>query len=676
MSNNNRWHRWATALVLLLVAVGGWATQALAAERASLPPTRNLDPVGQFGGAANVIAARDNYAYVGQGSWMIVYDVSDPAHPRPVHRSAPFADQIEQIVLSGDYAYVVNRTDFDFSGGGVWIFQITDPTTPRLVGHYPVPNFRLTRLTLFGSYGYVTTGGPSFRNDLVDFSDPASPKLAAAGVLESGPMAVVGQYAYVWDWKSTELRAYDISDPAHPVLAGAVAQKIRVTWLMNQGGYLFEYLDNDILSILDVSNPAAPSVLGQIGDARSHFDGVVVQGNQAFLTSRFNSQVAVADLSDPAHPLLLASAKSGAGPPQMAAMQDGYAYVASNTGGLRIYDLHNPKRLPEIGTFDGPGSPTGTTGTAVADGIAYVADLDNGLHIVDVSDPTNPRPLGVYRDGSSAVRVTVRNGYAYLLTRSLAANQPNLRIVDVRDPVHPVLAGGLILGGLTQDLTLSGQYAYVVVSGTLRIVDVSTPGLPREVVGYNPPLDPSVDPVTVAGRTARVAADGNYVYMASETSIGHGKGTQPTSSPADSGLRVLDVSDPSQPAEIAFLPTGWAPDAVAVVGRQLYVNGHLTGPNAENGLRVFDISDPRHPVPGDFVPIGGAVFGGGIAVSGQHAFVATLGLSVLDIADPSHPIDVGYSRADAHSVAAQSDLAYIGSSSNGLLVLRFSDGSP
>ena len=58
------------------------------------------------------------------------------------------------------------------------------------------------------------------------------------------------------------------------------------------------------------------------------------------------------------------------------------------------------------------------------------------------------------------------------------------------------------------------------------------------------------------------------------------------------GLAVVDISDPSNPAEVGRFPlSGWLGGAVAVSGHHVF----YTVSDGSNRLRVLDVVDPSHP---------------------------------------------------------------------------------
>ncbi len=148
---------------------------------------------------------------------------------------------------------------------------------------------------------------------------------------------------------------------------------------------------------------------------------------------------------------------------------DGYAYLASDVERLVIVDVHDPARPIAISHQDMRGE---AIGVQIHNNRAYVAGED--FTIIDVTDPTSPTLAGRYSHGRYDVYVS--QGTAYL-----ADAGDGLRIVDVRDPATPTEIGRYDSPGEVRHLALDGSTAYVADGfyGGLRTVDVSTPPTPR-----------------------------------------------------------------------------------------------------------------------------------------------------------------------------------------------------
>jgi len=136
-----------------------------------------------------------------------------------------------------------------------------------------------------------------------------------------------------------------------------------------------------------------------------------------------------------------------------------------------------------------------------------------------------------------------------------------------------------------------------------------------------------------------VAVAGDYAYVATN----------------ETGLRVVDISDPSQPREVGSYAPPSIINSLVVDGSYIYV---ATG---DSGLRVVDVSDPAQAYEIGFYDTPG--FAAEVAISGNLACIADgdSGLRVVDISDPTQPNEVGvYQTPDyATCVATLSNFAYM-----------------
>ncbi|MES2006506.1 MAG: hypothetical protein V4436_00190, partial [Patescibacteria group bacterium] len=132
-----------------------------------------------------------------------------------------------------------------------------------------------------------------------------------------------------------------------------------------------------------------------------------------------------------------------------------FAYVADYAGGLKIYDVTNPKVPALLGSYTGI---TTANDVVVSGRYAYVADVSTGLVIIDVSRPNAPTLVGTYSVTGTAKSVALSGKYAYVTDSSGHA----LRIVDVSNPASPTLAGSYNTGGNPNSVAVAGKYAYIL----------------------------------------------------------------------------------------------------------------------------------------------------------------------------------------------------------------------
>lgn len=197
------------------------------------------------------------------------------------------------------------------------------------------------------------------------------------------------------------------------------------------------------------------------------------------------------------------------------------------------------------------------------------------------------------------------------------------------------------IGGPAYAVAAQDNYAYVGVGPSLVILDVFAPTRPA-LVGQLGPWPYLVQDVAVVGM---------YAYVAD--SFG--------------GLRVVDVSVPTDPREIGSAAAGDA-HGVVVVGDYAYVA------DSHGYLRIMDISCPSSPRQIGAYRAPREVFQ--VAVAGSYAYVAggRGGLRVVDISDPTSPHEVGaYSWWGVFDVALSGDYAYIAAFARSFQVIAISD---
>ena len=160
-------------------------------------------------------------------------------------------------------------------------------------------------------------------------------------------------------------------ESVYPTL-GVLGQDLSVT-LTGSG-----FDENTRVSMsLDTGHRTA--IIGSIdtpGDAR----GVTVVGDTAYVANG-SSGLQIIDVSNPASPTLIGSVDTPGSVREVTVIGD-TAYVAEG-GGLQIINVSNPVSPILIGFVDTPGYAQGVT---VVENTAYVVDW-SGLQIIDVSNP-------------------------------------------------------------------------------------------------------------------------------------------------------------------------------------------------------------------------------------------------------------------------------------------------
>lgn len=214
--------------------------------------------------------------------------------------------------------------------------------------------------------------------------------------------------------------------------------------------------------------------------------------------------------------------------------------------------------------------------------------------------------------GGASYAVVTRHHYAYV------GIGPRLVVLDITDPAAPVEVGqSAVLAGIVQDITFDGNFAYVSTGfGGLRILDMSNPSMPVEVGFYSWPE-----------QVIETAVSGDYAYVVVREGDGVG-----------GSVRILDVMNPAKPVEVGFYdpPQYGHPTGIVVAGDYAYITDLLT-------LRIVDVSHPPTPMEVAHQDVSGSTLD--VVVAGGYAFVAGGhgGLRIINVSNPTAPQEVGHS---------------------------------
>jgi hypothetical protein len=234
-------------------------------------------------------------------------------------------------------------------------------------------------------------------------------------------------------------------------------------------------------------------------------------------------------------------------------------------------------------------------------GAPYETEL-YGLEVVDVSDPTAPKTTDAFKTSGVASEVAVTKDFAFV-----ADGGDGLRVIDISDPNRLREVSFFSSSSSALAVAVSEGRAYLAGGPEgLWVIDAGRPFVYLEKLGRYTPEAHVMD-VTVAGDHAftvvrnRAAGD------------------------RTSDVRILDVSDPKPPREVAGFELPGLTGYFAVAGDRAYVS-------VRGALLIFDISDAANPRPTDTletkVPGMGpdgkpAAISGELVPSGQYAYLAS-----------------------------------------------------
>lgn len=279
--------------------------------------------------------------------------------------------------------------------------------------------------------------------------------------------------------------------------------------------------------------------------------------------------------------------------------QNSRVFIFDTTGPL------SPRLVSSIAHPDEERKSYLVRSVVVQDGILYAGLFgDKGLWMVDISDPANPKDLGIanvelHKD------LIVSGNYAYASGQMFNG----VSICDISDVENVKEVARQEISTRDCRLALSEDILYVGIGNILTLYNVSTPSSPRQIGTYELEVSGNLTTVLPFPEPGKVhwtnwahindiLAYGDYVFVA----LGAGQ------------VRIIDVSDPVAPKEIAYVDLRSFTISLTLKDNLLYV----TSSDADNPvlhLCIVDISEINNPKVIDSIATG-SMFGFGGATLG------------------------------------------------------------
>jgi len=115
-------------------------------------------------GPAYAVVVQGDYTYLGSGGGIYILDISDPTSPTKVAEIAT-PGVVWGLFVDNPRLYVADER------AGLRIINVADPANPYEEGYYNTPGYA-TGVYVLGSYAYVAHGG-GLR--IINVADPAKP---------------------------------------------------------------------------------------------------------------------------------------------------------------------------------------------------------------------------------------------------------------------------------------------------------------------------------------------------------------------------------------------------------------------------------------------------------------------------------------------------------------------
>lgn len=253
---------------------------------------------------AEQVAISGQTAYVAAGSTLTVFDISNTRELLELgHLEMP--DQIYAMSVESDRAYLAVGLE------GLHIVQVTNGTTPQLVGIHPTPG-QAVDVSIIGTHAIISNLMTGL--EIVNISNAREPTLVATAETPGYQRSVStsGNFAFVVDQPSG-VHVFDVRLPSEP---NAVA-----------------------------THPAEDE------PPRS----VTVRDNRAYVVYQQTGVIEIVDTSDPTSPHKLGSFQAN-GRPQTVSIHDTFLVVPLGPNGVEIVALNDPEAPQVTATYNTPGN--------------------------------------------------------------------------------------------------------------------------------------------------------------------------------------------------------------------------------------------------------------------------------------------------------------------------------
>jgi hypothetical protein len=531
--------------------------------------------VGGIGGNARAMARYGDKVLMGQGSMLVLLDVSNPAAPSKIDQIR-LDGVIEAITVWGDAAYaalgnkgfaVVNlknfkplpgaatietggfASDIDSDGtnlciadgiAGTHVYSLSSPLNPVFVKTYATTGAAIA-LDISGGLLYV---------------------------LDESKGVQVFQFS-----SSTALKSYVTEFGTRMVVDGT-----RI--------YAIDSFGN--LSILDATGSIVlqGEKILQIGSAND----IQVQNGYAYITGQ--TGIEVIDISNPASPTS-AAVYTGTGKPQDILLNNTVAYVADASSGLDILDISISSAVSSLGDYS---LAAASGGVSSPDSLENVYAVGNGQNLAsyDLSSSAEPVSKEVYGILDQAEDVAIQGQYAFV-----AAGLSGLQVFDLSNPA--ATPGSYATAAYASAVSANGTVAMVSDGKTVYVLDVSSPMTPSLIGSWQ--ADGHVFDVAAGSTYGYVAngglgvtilslADANSVDSYQTNGIAYGVAIDQDTLYAacgTAGLTILNVSNPADPT----LVTNY--DLPGVIVDVAKVGSRLCAADVLSGVSIINVSNPAMP---------------------------------------------------------------------------------
>lgn len=493
---------------------------------------------------------------------------------------------------------------------------------------------------------------------------------------------------YIYFTRASEVVAIDVSDIYNPLAVGSYPSQGKFITLTYADDVLF-LVDEIVgypppypppftyhLTMLDVSDPSSPALLGTCTDLGNRVYQVAVQDGIAFVSTFKGFHVI--SVTDPGNPAILASTDMYTFRNAIVSDSVAYAVKTADVDSVIIFSLSDPTNPVRIGAHEYSDPKSSSYNILLADSLLITV-----CDIIDVSDPSAPASICTYSIQCGGTGLGLWGDYLYRSRPSY------INMYDITNIEEPYYVDSYTFSGTVYDVQVRENLAYVALLGQGPIIILDISDLHRPVVIgevkntiYKECIDVK-DNILCNGRDVVDISDPAHPILMAKLKMEYYE------SPLDvclkdnlafvvrdnKGLRVFDLSDPSNPVLLSSYAADFHHHAKVAVKDTL---AFLSTLDTDAGVHIINYANPSSP---ELIGTYGIRNCMVVAIDENIMYTSPLGsLHVVDISDPGNPALLSiyefssrYPMFAPRAMVPQGDYLYVADKARNLMVFDVSD---
>lgn len=563
--------------------------------------------------SANDFAVEDGYAFVaahesGPGGEVLILRV--PSLTTVGTINLPGSAAANGVDILNDTLVIVRQKDDDEQE--IVFYDVSDPTSPVLLGGADTDDYSLTDVTYTGSYAYAVSNDATHELTVVRQSDySVADFLDLPGSAGAGAVDWFGTKVYVGlntNGSGAELFSIDATDPANVSVTSTIEvnQSVERIQVDTNGQYAMAAtrLDGKNFFVIDLAT-FTETYSGDLSGGSQAESGSLFGGHGYLGSTSSSEDVAVLRVSPGgwSDAELVSSANlSGNHDESVLRVEGNYVYQATENNGANhdffIYDISTPTIPTYLGSID---TNSDVNDLVVSGNYVYLATKDNAKEVIviDITTKTSPQIVGSYNATGSRDGLSIALSGTTLYLGRNSGSDPDFYVLSLADPATPAFVGSTDYDTNLERMVVSGSYVYAATasdSEELAVFDVSNPAAPSKVAALDIADDEDGQAIAISGTLL---------------ALGRADGGGPE-------LAIISVATPTVPTLLGSTDLSDEVNGVAFDGTSFV---HTAGDDWQAQYQRWDITDPAQPTFDASFDL--STDGEGIVFNGVYAFVAT-----------------------------------------------------